>query len=136
MNVESQRYSNDNPLVNSLKVWQVIKQSKTLHRVQNNVAQSNTIHNFRHEIAYVTSPYFTFLTKEEYLTSRCSHCFGCLASVPVSYAKLGLEPVFRRITNLSWLCFRLSTQSRGAYQLTSVVNIPRPKKLFCRSSIL
>ena len=50
--IKSQRDSNDNLLVYSLKVWQLTKQNKMLHRVQNNVTQSNRIQYFRHVIAY------------------------------------------------------------------------------------
>ena len=54
--VKSQRDSNDNLLVKTLKVSQLTKQNKTLHRVQNNLVQSNTIQNFRHVIAYCYLP--------------------------------------------------------------------------------
>ena len=81
--VKSQRDSIDNLLFKSLKVWQVIKQIKMLHRVdlQNNIAQSNTIRNFRHVIAYYYLPLLYLSHKRRIWTSRCRHCRRCRATV-------------------------------------------------------
>ena len=95
--VKSQRDSYDNLIVNSLKIWQLAKQNKTLHRVQNNVAQSNTIQNFRPVIAYCYLP-LLYLSQKRRTWNVWEPPFFCMSRKQVFVGCIGFPHVFPRIS--------------------------------------